>query len=143
MDHHRRFSREGLHHLREAFRFRNHTNTKSSSDQDDKVEKTDEKTLSPLRAYLRLWTYANPVDTVLRAVGCAAALGAGTAYPLMTIIFGSLINDFNNFGLGLLTPPEFRSRLNTNSLWFVYLFLGKFGVSSPIPLSMSPLHHSY
>jgi len=106
--------------------------TEKHSDQDEKAEEIDNKTLSPFRAYLRLWEYASPIDNSLRAIACASALGAGTAYPLMTIVFGTLINDFNNFGLGLLSPSEFRSRLNTNSLWFVYLFLGKFGVSSLI-----------
>jgi len=86
--------------------------------------------LSAFRAYVRLWTYATPFDTLLRILGCLAALGAGTAYPLTTIVFGNLINDFNNFGLGILTPAKFRSSLSYNTLWFVYLFLGKFGVST-------------
>lgn len=133
MDLNRKFSREGHHHFRDAFRLKRYEETSEKSDQEAKKpnpEEADKETLSPLRAYLRLWTYANPLDNVFRAVGCAAALGAGTAYPLMTIVFGSLINDFNNFGVGLLTPSAFRSRLNNNSLWFVYLFLGKFGVSN-------------
>jgi ATP-binding cassette subfamily B (MDR/TAP) protein 1 len=89
----------------------------------------DDENLSAFRAYVHLWTYASPLDTLLRIIGCLAALGAGTAYPLMTIVFGNLINDFNNFALGLLPGSKFRSDLNRNSLWFIYLFMGKFGVS--------------
>jgi ATP-binding cassette subfamily B (MDR/TAP) protein 1 len=93
----------------------------------------DDEKLSAFGAYVRLWTYASPLDTVLRIIGCLAGLGAGTAYPLMTIVFGNLINDFNGFALGIVPASKFRSDLNHNSLWFIYLFLGKFGVSSSFP----------
>jgi ATP-binding cassette subfamily B (MDR/TAP) protein 1 len=89
----------------------------------------DDEKLSAFGAYVRLWTYASPLDTLLRIIGCLAGLGAGTAYPLMTIVFGNLINDFNGFALGIVPASKFRSDLNHNSLWFIYLFLGKFGVS--------------
>jgi ATP-binding cassette subfamily B (MDR/TAP) protein 1 len=54
----------------------------------------DDEKLSAFGAYVRLWTYASPLDILLRIIGCLAGLGAGTAYPLMTIVFGNLINDF-------------------------------------------------
>jgi ATP-binding cassette, subfamily B (MDR/TAP), member 1 len=97
----------------------------------------DDETLSAFGAYVRLWTYASPLDTLLRIIGCLAALGAGTAYPLMTIVFGNLINDFNGFALRVVPASKFRSDLNHNSLWFIYLFLGKFGVSSSFPSQLN------
>jgi ATP-binding cassette, subfamily B (MDR/TAP), member 1 len=66
-------------------------------------------------------------------VGTAAALGGGSAYPLMTLVLGNLVNAFNDLAVGRLSPAEFRDSINQNSLWFVYLFAGKFGVSSLIP----------
>ena len=86
------------------------------------IEKNEDEILSAFRAYVRLWTYANALDHILRGIGCTAALGAGSAYPLMTIVFGSLINSFNNFALGLMSPAEFRSnveeqRLAKNAIW--------------------------
>jgi ATP-binding cassette, subfamily B (MDR/TAP), member 1 len=80
---------------------------------------------TPFQAYLRLWTYASLSDTLLRLLGIVAALGAGTGYPLMTIVFGRLVNDFNYVATGLESPAAFRSKLDKNALWFVYLFAGK------------------
>src|SRR4051794_37766005 len=68
--------------------------------------------LSPFEAYFRLWTYADPLDVVLRVIATAAALGGGTAYPLMTIVFGNLVNYFNDRGVNVLSSAEFRSRVN-------------------------------
>jgi hypothetical protein len=62
------------------------------------------ETLSAFRAYVRLWTYANLFDHILRGIGCAAALGADSAYPMMTIVSGSLINAFDDFVLGYRGP---------------------------------------
>lgn len=86
----------------------------------------EEQELPPWRAYFRLWTYASPLDLFLRFIGAAAALGAGSAYPLMTLIFGSLVNVFNDRAVGLMSPAEFRSKVDHQTLWFVYLFIGKF-----------------
>lgn len=90
----------------------------------------DRGKLSAPRAYLRLWTYANLLDVLLRLIGTAAALGGGSAYPLMTLILGNLVNAFNGVAVGSVSLVEFQDSINQNSLWFVYLFLGKFGVSS-------------
>jgi ATP-binding cassette subfamily B (MDR/TAP) protein 1 len=93
----------------------------------DETGKHDaEGKLSAPAAYFRLWTYAYPLDVILRVIATAAALGGGSAYPLMTLIFGNLVNAFNN--TGVLSPSEFRSTVNRDSLWFLYLFIGKFGV---------------
>jgi hypothetical protein len=105
--------------------------TEVSKKQND--NNADEEKLSAFGAYVRLWTYASPPDTLLRIIGCLAGLGAGTAYPLMTIVFGNLINDFDGFALGIVPGSKFRLDLNHNSLWFIYLFLGKFGISSSFP----------
>jgi len=52
---------------------------------------------SPVRAYFKLWTYANNgVDDIfLRLVGTVGFLAAGVALPLMTLVFGAFVNDFN------------------------------------------------
>ena len=44
----------------------------------------------------------------------------------MTIVFGRLVNDFNSWAAGTLAPADLRSAVNRNSLYFVYLFIGKF-----------------
>ncbi|KAF3483014.1 multidrug resistance protein [Arthroderma uncinatum] len=77
-------------------------------------------------AYVKLWSWCEPVDVVLRIVGFFAAIGAGTALPLMTIVFGKFVDVFNDFGVGRVSAADFRSQVSKNALWFVYLFIGKF-----------------
>ncbi|OAP62935.1 hypothetical protein AYL99_02162 [Fonsecaea erecta] len=84
--------------------------------------------LSAWKAYWRLLTYANSVDIVLRICGAAAAAAAGSALPLMTIILGDFVQDFNGWGTGGIQPADFRHKVNQNTLWLVYLFVGKFAM---------------
>jgi ATP-binding cassette subfamily B (MDR/TAP) protein 1 len=84
--------------------------------------------ISPWKAYLGIWKYSSNLDMTLRVLGACAALGAGTAAPLMTIVFGNLINEFNQIELGSISPAQFRAAVDRNALWFVYLFVGKFMV---------------
>ena len=95
--------------------------SKSEDQKDDKAKKKD----GGYGYYVKLWTYSTPIDVLLRVVAFFAACGAGAALPLMTIIFGRLVNDFNAFGSG--GPPDsLRAAVNKNGLWFLYLFIAKF-----------------
>jgi len=112
-----------------------HQTTKSVFDESDhgyqiSTKESDHQGLTPWKAYLHLWSYADNPDIVLRIIGIASALGAGSAYPLMTIIFGDLVNAFNDIAVGIVSPAEFRSVVDNKTLWFVYLFIGKFSVST-------------
>ncbi|KAF2726754.1 multidrug resistance protein [Polyplosphaeria fusca] len=71
-----------------------------------------------------LWSFATPLDLILRFLAACAAAGSGTAEPLMAIFFGNLVNLFN--GIEPSTPENFRSEISKNSLYIVYLFIGKF-----------------
>lgn len=44
--------------------------------------------------YYRLFSFADSVDRLLMLVGSIAAIGNGISMPLMTIIFGELVNSF-------------------------------------------------
>jgi len=114
-------------HAEKRFHKARHQNAEDEKVQHEDDVKT-EQDLSASAAYFGLLRYSSPLDWLLRAVGGLAALGAGTAYPLTTIIFGNLTNDFTAFALGLEPPDQFRHSINHNSLWFVYVFVGKFGV---------------
>ncbi|KAF3484449.1 multidrug resistance protein 2 [Arthroderma uncinatum] len=60
---------------------------------------------------------------------CSA--GAGIALPLMNIVFGALVTDFNDYFLPntTVTREQFKSSVNKNVLYIVYLFIGKFVLS--------------
>ncbi|KAI9795552.1 MAG: multidrug-resistance transporter mdr5 [Piccolia ochrophora] len=98
----------------------------NTGDKPEKDETADAEPNEGFSNYFRLWRYATPLDTVLRLCGFFAAIAGGTALPLMTIVFGQLVNDFNGWGVGTTTPEQLRSAVNRNALFFVYLFLGKF-----------------
>lgn len=51
---------------------------------------------------------------------------SGTVLPLMDVVFGKFINVFNDFVIGELSPAGYRSKVNEFSLYFIYLFIGKF-----------------
>lgn len=117
---------------KEAITVRDELQKEDDSSATKKEEKMEPKTsedepIAPMRAYFKLWSYASPLDNILRCLAALAAAGSGTAEPLMAIIFGNLVNLFN--GTSPITPEEFRSQVNKNALYFVYLFIGKFAVS--------------
>lgn len=44
----------------------------------------------------------------------------------MNLVFGKQVTTFNNFALGTVTPADFRSEVNRYTLFFVYIFIGRF-----------------
>lgn len=45
-------------------------------------------------SFFKLFSFADKTDVVLMTVGTIAAMGNGLTQPLMTLIFGQLINAF-------------------------------------------------
>lgn len=74
----------------------------------------------------RIFSFADAKSWALIIVGSIAAAGSGTALPLMDLVFGKQVTSFNNFAIGTMSPEEFRSDLNYWTLFFVYLFIGRF-----------------
>jgi ATP-binding cassette subfamily B (MDR/TAP) protein 1 len=46
----------------------------------------------------------------------------------MNLIFGKFVTTFTGFATGTTRPDQFRSDLNKYTLYFVYLFVAKFGL---------------
>lgn len=88
---------------------------------------------SPVKSYFKLWAHAARSDVLLRAIGTMAFLAAGVALPVMTIVFGAFVNDFNDWGSGKSTPDRFKDAVNKNALYLVYIFIARFAVGS-VPL---------
>lgn len=113
-----------------------HITDKEKREQEVKQHLPKEKaTLSPAGAYFKLWSFASPIDILLRCIAAFAAAGSGTAEPLMAFIFGKLVNIFN--GDPPVSPEQFRAEINKNALYFVYLFIGKFAVSGAVSSKQS------
>ncbi|KAH8675568.1 P-loop containing nucleoside triphosphate hydrolase protein [Xylariales sp. PMI_506] len=80
--------------------------------------------------YIRIFSYAKKWDFVLMACASLAAIGAGVTMPLMNVVFGNLVGNFNGYfvpGSGV-TQAQFESGLNRNALYLFALFVAKFGL---------------
>nr|GAT60228.1 predicted protein [Mycena chlorophos] len=81
---------------------------------DSDSEKTSEDAVVPAEpevtpvSFTELFRYSTPYELTLDGIGLVAAAAAGAAQPLMTILFGSLVNQFVNFGIvvGNLNNPD-------------------------------------
>lgn len=97
---------------------------------EDKAPENSSDKKPVLSLYFRIWRYSTLLDHVLRTCGIISAVVCGAALPLMTLVFGNLIDNFNDWDAGKLSPSDFRSKVSKNALWFTYLFLGIFVLAS-------------
>ncbi|GCB21237.1 leptomycin B resistance protein pmd1 [Aspergillus awamori] len=92
----------------------------------EEQKKNDES--ASLGNYIRLLSYTNRTDRVILVIAMLCAIGSGVPLPLMNIVFGSLVGQFNGyFSAGTsVTEAEFKASVSRLSLYIVYLFIGKF-----------------
>ncbi|KAI0535827.1 multidrug resistance protein [Xylaria digitata] len=81
--------------------------------------------------YIRVFGYARGWDLPLLVLAGVAAAGAGVTLPIVNIIFGRLVNQFNGY---FLDPPqstreEFQASLNRQALYLFIIFLVRFTLS--------------
>ncbi|KAG5304367.1 ABC multidrug transporter [Histoplasma capsulatum G186AR] len=82
----------------------------------------------PFKNFWRILGHGTLLDKILMGIAVLCAAGAGTALPLMNVIFGNVVSDFNGYfipGSGV-TKEKFLSSVNRSVLFIVYLFIGKF-----------------
>ncbi|KAG5112742.1 hypothetical protein JHK82_036011 [Glycine max] len=90
-------------------------------DSKSKVKDESAKTV-PL---YKLFSFADPLDHLLMFVGAVGAIGNGISMPLMTLIFGNMINAFG----ATENSNEVVDEVSKVSLKFVYLAVGTFFAS--------------
>lgn len=66
---------------------------KTDDHRDSTMSKDKEEPVNQVPFY-KLFSFADPVDFLLMLVGTIAAVGNGISLPLMTIIFGDVVNSF-------------------------------------------------
>ncbi|KAJ8131314.1 hypothetical protein O1611_g2312 [Lasiodiplodia mahajangana] len=76
--------------------------------------------------FATLYRYATRNDLIIIFISAIAAIAAGAALPLMTVVFGRLQGSFQGFFNGQVGKSEFSSQLNSLVLNFVYLAVGEF-----------------
>ncbi|QCD80147.1 ATP-binding cassette [Vigna unguiculata] len=73
----------------------------------------------------KLFSFADPLDHLLMFLGTVGAFGNGVSLPLMTLIFGNMINAFG----GNNNSKQVVDEVSKVSLKFVYLAVGTFFAS--------------
>ncbi|KAF2970460.1 hypothetical protein GQX73_g3168 [Xylaria multiplex] len=76
--------------------------------------------------FATLYRYATRNDLLIIFVSSIAAIGAGAALPIMTVIFGKLQGTFQGYFQGQVSRSDFSGQLNSLVLNFVYLAIGEF-----------------
>jgi ATP-binding cassette subfamily B (MDR/TAP) protein 1 len=110
-----------------------------SEDQSKPETEKEEEKAAPVSNYWRILSFGTRVNHCVLLVALASAAASGTALPLMNIFFGKLVGSFNGYFTpnGGVTKSEFKSSVNRNALYIVYLFIAKF-VLTYIAMVRSP-----
>ncbi|RAL07161.1 ABC transporter ATP-binding protein [Aspergillus homomorphus CBS 101889] len=84
-----------------------------------------------LGSYFRLLSYASTSDRAILTVALVSSIGSGVPLPLMNIVFGSMVGEFNGYFTegSSTTEAEFKSAISRLSLYIVYLFIAKFALT--------------
>ncbi|OXV08895.1 hypothetical protein Egran_03341 [Elaphomyces granulatus] len=71
----------------------------------------------PMSNYWRIFSYRTRQDSIILFAGIICAVGAGIALPLMNVVFGNLVGDFNSYFIPSSGPTEeqFKNSVNTNA----------------------------
>ncbi|KAK1990125.1 lipid A export ATP-binding/permease msbA [Colletotrichum falcatum] len=83
-----------------------------------------------LRNYVRVFSYVNRFQYSLIVAAAIASVGVGTISPLMSVIFGKLINHFSTFdSFHSDDPSSFSHSIDQLSLYMLILFLVRFALN--------------
>ncbi|EFY88035.1 ATP-binding cassette sub-family B member 5 [Metarhizium acridum CQMa 102] len=123
--------------------------TSTSPNNRDYEERKNSRAESSLKSFIRVFRYNDTRGWILNAIAFLAMIGAGTALPLMDVVFGGFVNVFNNFVTGKLSPAEYMDEVGHYTyallfewprvvhtwltkrgerLYFVYIFIGRFSL---------------
>ncbi|CAG7908886.1 ABC transporter B family member 11 [Brassica rapa] len=91
--------------------------------EDTKKEKNDEKTKTV--PFYKLFAFADSIDVFLMICGSVGAMGNGVCLPLMTLLFGDLIDSFGQNQ----NNKDIVDVISKVCLKFVYLGLGTLGAA--------------
>jgi hypothetical protein len=60
----------------------------------------------------RIFSHTDRIGWILNGLALIGAVGAGSALPLIDILFGQFVTAFNGLATGSKSPTEFRSDLS-------------------------------
>ncbi|KAG9519488.1 multidrug resistance protein 3, partial [Aureobasidium melanogenum] len=86
----------------------------------------EKKQTTGFAAYLRFFTYADALSVALYLFAAACLLACGTALPILDIVFGEFVNEFNNFATARISKHTFQAQISDTALILVYICIAKF-----------------
>ncbi|KAI9170570.1 multidrug resistance protein 1, 2, 3 (p glycoprotein 1, 2, 3) [Paramyrothecium foliicola] len=78
--------------------------------------------------YLRVFSYGQPIDYVLEAIGITAAIGSGVALAMVNLVIGDFITLLGNFSTGKV-PDNFMAAVSRSALYFVYIGIARLALT--------------
>lgn len=100
-----------------------------SSSSEDLKKPAEAAEQGSFKDYIRIFQFADRTDWILNFIALISSIAAGATLPLMTIIFGQSITNFNSFSAGESTPGSFQGVIDDLVLWYIYLFIARFALS--------------
>jgi len=76
-----------------------------------------------------VFTCNDTLGWCINAVAFVCMIAAGTHLPLLSIIFGHFVTILTDYIVGNDTAEVFRDKVNEYTLWFIWLFIARFGFS--------------
>ncbi|EMT69314.1 Leptomycin B resistance protein pmd1 [Fusarium odoratissimum] len=92
---------------------------------DENCNQSDQKPMSGLAAFLRIFTYCQPLDCVLEIIAVLAAVGSGVAMAMMNLVIGDLMDVMGNPARIATDPDGFMADVGSKSLYFVYIGIAR------------------
>lgn len=84
-----------------------------------------ELTVTSGAAYVRIFTYAEPIHVLLGVVAFVSALGSGTGLALVNLVLGQFVGILTDYVAGEISRESFMSSVSTYCLYFVYIGIGR------------------
>ncbi|KAH7165052.1 multidrug resistance protein 1, 2, 3 [Fusarium sp. MPI-SDFR-AT-0072] len=92
---------------------------------DNNTNQSDQKSISGFAAFLRIFTYCQPLDYVLEIIAVLAAIGSGVAMAMMNLVIGELMDVMGNPARIATDPDGFMVDVGNKSLYFVYIGIAR------------------
>ncbi|KAG9242117.1 P-loop containing nucleoside triphosphate hydrolase protein [Calycina marina] len=73
-----------------------------------------------------LYRYSTWWDIIIMVISAICSIAAGAALPLMTVVFGQLAGEFNNFFQGISSKDDLSHTITTMVLYFIYIGIAEF-----------------
>ncbi|KAF9891494.1 hypothetical protein FE257_003961 [Aspergillus nanangensis] len=104
--------------------------------EDDSEKKKEDVPKVSMGNYFRVLSYATGLDRAVLVLALICSIGSGVPLPLMNIVFGNLVGEFNGYFIPgtTVTEAQFKASISRlrqakvliESLYIVYLFIAKF-----------------